>query len=62
MEHNWFCPFCGQPMHERRDVANDTGRVSYTIGCLNPKHWATRRHSDIKGCETELERTFGVVR
>lgn len=42
MKNNWFCPNCGQPMEAQRHVDNPTGRITWTIGCLNPKHFHTR--------------------
>ncbi|MBT1171984.1 hypothetical protein JS528_01135 [Bifidobacterium sp. MA2] len=58
MEHNWFCPFCGNPMTVHRDIANDTGRVSYSVACADPRHYATKSHASVGACEAELDETM----
>lgn len=59
MTHTWYCPNCGQPMEARRDVDNATGRATFTIGCLNPKHYRTPAAPTERDAERRLERLFG---
>ena len=53
---NWFCPNCGQPMEAQRHVDNPTGRITWTIGCLNPKHFHTRGYMNAAIAEIQLEK------
>lgn len=55
-ENNWFCPNCGQPMEAQRHVDNPTGRITWTIGCLNPKHFHTRGYMNAAIAEIQLEK------
>lgn len=57
MKNNWFCPNCGQPMEAQRHVDNPTGRITWTIGCLNPKHFHTRGYMNAAIAEIQLEKT-----
>ena len=52
MKNNWFCPNCGQPMEAQRHVDNSTGRITWTIGCLNPKHFHTHGYMNAAIAET----------
>lgn len=54
--NDWFCPNCGQPMEARRHVDNPTGRITWTIGCLNPKHFHTRGYMNAAIAEIQLEK------
>ena len=56
MKNNWFCPNCGQPMEAQRHVDNPTGRITWTIGCLNPKHFHTRGYMNAAIAEIQLEK------
>ncbi len=56
MKNNWFCPNCGQPMCSQRHVDNPTGRITWTIGCLNPKHFHTRGYMNAAIAEIQLEK------
>lgn len=56
MKNNWFCPNCGQPMEAQRHVDNSTGRITWTIGCLNPKHFHTRGYMNAAIAEIQLEK------
>ena len=51
-----FCPNCGRPMEARRHVDNPTGRITWTIGCLNPKHFHTRGYMNAAIAEIQLEK------
>lgn len=55
-KNNWFCPNCGQPMEAQRHVDNPTGRITWTIGCLNPKHFHTRGYMNAAIAEIQLEK------
>ena len=57
MKNNWFCPNCGQPMEAQRHVDNSTGRITWTIGCLNPKHFHTHGYMNAAIAEIQLEKT-----
>ena len=59
MERNWFCPQCGQPMLSSVQKDNATGRKTYRIGCLNPKHFRTPASATPEIAEHRLERIFG---
>lgn len=54
MKHNWFCPNCGQSMEAQRHVDNPTERITWTIGCLNPKHFHTRGYVNAAIAEIQL--------
>lgn len=54
MKNNWFCPNCGQPMEAQRHVDNPTGRITWTIGCLNPKHFHTHGYMNAAIAEIQL--------
>lgn len=54
MKNNWFCPNCGQPMEAQRHVDNATGQTTWTIGCLNPKHFHTRGYINAAIAEIQL--------
>lgn len=54
MKNNWFCPNCGQPMEARRHVDNATGQTTWSIGCLNPKHFHARGYVNAAIAEIQL--------
>ena len=56
MKNNWCCPNCGQPMEAQRHVDNPTGRITWTIGCLNAKHFHTRGYMNAAIAEIQLEK------
>lgn len=43
-------------MEARRHVDNPTGRITWTIGCLNPKHFHTRGYMNAAIAEIQLEK------
>lgn len=41
-------------MEARRHVDNSTGRITWTIGCLNPKHFHTHGYMNAAIAEIQL--------
>lgn len=56
MERDWYCPYCGQPMEARRRTDDATGRISWTIGCHDPRHFHTHGYVNAAVAEAQLER------
>lgn len=56
MSDLWFCPHCGQPMVERREVDSETGRVMWRICCLNPRHFRSKPYASVADAERRLDR------
>lgn len=56
MERDWYCPYCGRPMEARRRADDATGRISWTIGCHDPRHFHTHGYVNAAVAEAQLER------
>ncbi|KAA8816161.1 hypothetical protein CSQ85_11845 [Bifidobacterium rousetti] len=58
MKHSWYCPNCGQPLVVKSAVDNATARTTWSIRCLNPRHFSTGGYPDPEHAEEQLEKAL----